>query len=145
RRALRPLRGAVLHARRRRPERERLHLRGEGGTAGGLTPGPPQGRPPQLVNCSASIRSSRLCSGSNSRVTVRSRDSRIVTSTTSRTSCESAAALTGRLYGSTTWKRISVSALSTAPRQRRGRNAAIGVSATTFEPSGRIGPCAEKL
>src|SRR5690606_282018 len=49
------------------------------------------------VNCSASIRSSRLCSGSNSNVTVRSCDSRIMTSTTSRTSCESAVALTGRL------------------------------------------------
>ena len=34
---------------------------------------------------------------------------------------------------------------STAPRQRRGRNGAIGVSAITFAPNGRIGPLAEKL
>src|SRR3546814_9159860 len=71
----------------------------------------------QLVNCSASIRSSRLCSGSNSSVTVRSRDSRIMTSTTSRTSCESAVALTGRLYGSSTWKRISRSEEHTSELQ----------------------------
>src|SRR5690606_21767344 len=97
------------------------------------------------TNCSARLRSSRLCSGSNSSVTVRSRDSRITTSTTSRVSCESAVTLTGRLYGSSTSKRTSVSALRMAPRQRRGRNAAIGVSAIVCEPSGRIGPCAEKL
>ena len=36
------------------------------------------------------------------------------------------------------WRRM-------APRQRRGRNGAIGVSATTPAPSGKIGPCAEKL
>ena len=31
------------------------------------------------------------------------------------------------------------------PRQRRGRKGLIGVSAISAEPSGRIGPCAEKL
>lgn len=51
----------------------------------------------QTTNCSLRIRSSRLCSGSNSRVTVCVRDSWMVTSTTSRTSCESAVTLTGRL------------------------------------------------
>lgn len=51
----------------------------------------------QISNCSLSIRSSRLCSGSNSRLTVLSRDSKIATSTISRTSYESAVALTGRL------------------------------------------------
>jgi hypothetical protein len=39
----------------------------------------------------------------------------------------------------------SVSAFRIAPRQRRGRKAAIGVSAITADPNGRIGPCAEKL
>src|SRR5690606_5312039 len=97
------------------------------------------------TNCSLRIRSSRLCSGSNNSVTVRSRDSRITTSTTSRVSWESAVTLTGRLYGSSTSNRTSVSALRIAPRQRRGRNAAIGVSAMVCDPSGRIGPCAEKL
>ena len=32
---------------------------------------------------------------------------------------------------------------NSAPRHRRGRNAAIGVSASTPAPIGRIGPCAE--
>ena len=32
-----------------------------------------------------------------------------------------------------------------APRQRRGRKALIGVSAIIAEPSGRIGPWAERL
>ena len=31
---------------------------------------------------------------------------------------------------------------SSAPRQRRGRNAATAVSASTSDPIGRIGPCA---
>ena len=52
---------------------------------------------PHTTNCSLRIRSSRLCSGSNNSVTVRSVDSRITTSTTSRVSCESAVTLTGRL------------------------------------------------
>ena len=34
---------------------------------------------------------------------------------------------------------------SSAPRQRRGRNALIGVSARTSAPSGMIGPCADKI
>ena len=34
---------------------------------------------------------------------------------------------------------------SSAPRQRRGRKALIGVSASTPAPSGMIGPCAERL
>src|SRR5882724_982083 len=99
----------------------------------------------QLANCSLSIRSSRLCSGSNSKVTVFSRDSRIVTSTTSRTSFESAVALTGRLYGSSISNFTSVPARKIAPRQRRGRNGLIGVIASTSAPSGRIGPCADRL
>ena len=53
--------------------------------------------PVREVNCSARMRSSRLCSGSSNRVTLRSRCSRTSTSVTSRTSCESAIALTGRL------------------------------------------------
>ena len=63
--------------------------------------------------------------------------------TGSRTSAESATAETGRFSGSSTSKVTRAAFGSSAPRQRRGRNAAIGVSARMPAPIGRIGPCAE--
>src|SRR6185312_8028018 len=97
------------------------------------------------ANCSSRMRCSRLCSGSNSRRTPRPSAWRTTTSRTSRTSWKSAVALTGRLPGSrmrsVTWVRCG----RIAPRQRRGRNGLIGVSASTFASSGRIGPCADRL
>ena len=72
-------------------------------------------------------------------------DWRMVTVRTSRTSWKSAVALTGRLPGSSTRRITSVRCGRIAPRQRRGRNGLIGVSASTLASSGRIGPCAERL
>ena len=68
---------------------------------------------------------------------------RDLTETTSRTARLSASAITGRLAASITSRRTTAALGSSAPRQRRGRNAAIAVSASTSEPMGRIGPCAE--
>ena len=52
---------------------------------------------------------------------------------------------TGRLSGSSTRKRTAVSSGRIAPDQRRGRNGLIGVSASIFAASGRIGPWAQRL
>ena len=68
---------------------------------------------------------------------------RIVTANTSRTDRLSASAITGRLSGSSTSKRTTAVLGNSAPRQRRGRNAATAVNASTSDPIGRIGPCAE--
>lgn len=46
---------------------------------------------------------------------------------------------------SSTSKHTRALAGNTAPRQRRGRNGLIGVSASASVPSGRIGPRTEKL
>ena len=40
---------------------------------------------------------------------------------------------------------VDVDLLDRPPRQRRGRKALIGVSARSPAPSGRIGPCADRL
>ena len=51
--------------------------------------------------------------------------------------------MTGRLSGSTTSNTTSADFGNSAPRQRRGRNAATAVTANTSDPIGRIGPWAE--
>ena len=81
------------------------------------------------------MRSSSACSGSNSRVSTslavdaRPRPWRRRAPRPGRPPRE-----TGRFSGSSTRKEILRSSGSTAPRQRRGRNGLIGVSATSFEP-----------
>ncbi len=57
----------------------------------------------------------------------------------------SATALTGRLSASSTSIVTLAWSGSSAPRQRRGRKAEIGVSASSGASSGRIGPLAERL
>ena len=52
---------------------------------------------------------------------------------------------TGRLSGSSTSTEICAALGSRAPRQRRGRNGLIGVSANSGASIGRMGPCAERL
>ena len=69
----------------------------------------------------------------------------ILTFLTFLTSIVSATALTGLFFGLQTSNLISTSCDSNAPRQRRGRNALIGVSARIFAFIGIIGPCAERL
>ena len=56
-----------------------------------------------------------------------------------------ATALTGRFAASRTLKRMLVDSGTSAPRQRRGRNGLIGVSARISDSSGRIGPLALRL
>jgi len=53
-----------------------------------------------------------------------------------------ASAITGRFVLSITSNRTTAFFGKSAPRQRRGRKAAIAVSASTSEPIGKIGPCA---
>ena len=108
--------------------------------AGPSALGPGHGR-----NCSRRMRSSRLCSGSNSSESVMSAACRIVTAATSRTSVESATALTGRFAGSRISKVTVALSGSRAPRQRRGRKALIGVRASNRAPIGMIGPCAGQI
>ena len=86
------------------------------------------------------MRSSRLWPGSN--IMKRSMPVACSTSTqvTERVSVWSATALTGRLSASSTSKRIFALLGSSAPRQRRGRNGLIGVSASSGALIGRIGP-----
>ncbi len=50
-----------------------------------------------------------------------------------------------RLAASSTRSEMRALSGRIAPRQRRGRNGLIGVSASMFDPSGRMGPCADKL
>src|SRR5690606_18175379 len=57
----------------------------------------------------------------------------------------SAVALTGRSTDFKTSSRTTESAGTSAPGQRRGRNAEIGVIGRTFAFSGKIGPPAEEL
>jgi peptide/nickel transport system ATP-binding protein len=99
----------------------------------------------QGANCSFSTRSSRLWSGSTRSVKRMSGASATSTWTTSRTSVLSAVALTGRLSGSRTSKLTFASLNSRAPRQRRGRNGLIGVSASRPARRGMIGPWADRL
>ena len=70
---------------------------------------------------------------------------RISTSLTERTSAWSATAATGRFSGSSTSMVTRALSGSSAPRQRRGRNGLIGVSANSGALIGMIGPCAERL
>ena len=56
-----------------------------------------------------------------------------------------ATALTGRLSDSNTSIEICTLLGSSAPRQRRGRNGLIGVTARSGALIGRIGPCADRL
>jgi hypothetical protein len=67
------------------------------------------------------------------------------TDTTSRTSITSATALIGRFSGRMVSNMMRAECGSRAPRQRRGRNALIGVSARMSAPSGMIGPWADRL
>ena len=67
------------------------------------------------------------------------------TRVTDRVSAWSATALTGRLSGSSTSKRILAPLGSSAPRQRLGRNGLIGVSVSNGALMGRMGPWAERL
>jgi autotransporter passenger strand-loop-strand repeat protein len=97
------------------------------------------------VNCSATMRSDRPWSGSNKTVTLTDLSSRTATDNTSRTSVKSATAAVGRFSLSSTSNKTSAVLGSNAPRQRRGRNAEIGVSGSRFADSGTIGPCADKL
>ena len=69
----------------------------------------------------------------------------VSTRITLRISTWSATALTGRLSCSSTSTLIFALWDSSAPRQRRGRNGLIGVSASSCALIGRIGPCAERL
>ena len=70
---------------------------------------------------------------------------RISTSRTERTSAWSATAATGRRSGSITRMVTRALSGSSAPRQRRGRNGLIGVTASSEALIGMIGPCAERL
>src|SRR6266702_1921513 len=91
------------------------------------------------------MRSSRLWPGSNSiRIEMVLSES-TSTRQTSRASSWSATAATGRLSLSSTSMTTKAVFGSRAPRQRRGRNAQIGVSASSAALIGRIGPCAERL
>ena len=95
------------------------------------------------TNCSRISRSSSPWPGSNSSRWRIDCSERISTHRTESTPRESASAMTGRLSDSRMSKRSVADFGRMAPRQRRGRNAAIAVSASTSEPSGRIGPFAE--
>ena len=52
---------------------------------------------------------------------------------------------TGRFAASRTSMETTARSGSSAPRQRRGRNGLIGVSASSAAPIGMIGPWAERL
>src|SRR5262245_45083962 len=97
------------------------------------------------VNCSAMIRSDRARSGSNSTVMLTERSSPTSTDSTSRTSVKSATAAVGRLSASSTSNNTWAELGSSAPRQRRGRNAEIGVSGNRLADNGTIGTCADRL
>src|SRR4051794_41332773 len=86
------------------------------------------------------MRSSRLCSGSNSRRQERSRSSQTSTRAMSRASVKSATALTGRFPGLRTWMSKQEREGRRAPRQRRGREGVVGGSARRLAPGGGIGP-----
>ena len=93
-------------------------------------------------NCSLTRRSSRPCPGSKRIRWATFGSDLTFTDTTSGTEMPPASAITGRFLASRTSNLSRADSGSTAPRQRRGRKAAIGVSASTFAPIGRIGPCA---
>ena len=82
------------------------------------------------------MRSSRSCSGSNKSVRRVSIASVTVTWATLGISTESAAAATGRFFESRMVNSTREVRDSSAPRQRRGRKALIGVSARSPAPSG---------
>ena len=73
------------------------------------------------------------------------RSSEIFTLTTFLISLKSAVALTRRSLGFCTSKIMIALDGSSAPRQRLGLNALIGVSASRSLPSGMIGPAADRL
>ena len=52
---------------------------------------------------------------------------------------------TGRFSGSNTSNKTSAVLGSSAPRQRLGRKALMGVSGNRLAESGTIGPCADRL
>jgi hypothetical protein len=73
------------------------------------------------------------------------RSTQTSTVATSRTSSWSATAETGRFTGSSTRKETLRSSGISAPRQRRGRNGLIGVSATRLEPERQDRPLRGKI
>ena len=86
------------------------------------------------TNCSLMMRSSRLCSGSNRMVGATVPLTATLTRTASRTSAKSAPARTRRCSGSITSKVTTARCGRSAPRQRRGRKALIGVIARSSAP-----------
>ena len=91
------------------------------------------------------IRSSREWSASKSSSTVVEVSSRMLTETTWNSSWKSAVAASGRLSASRFYTTISAVCGTRAPFHRRGRNGLTGVTASRLEPSGMIGPWAERL
>jgi len=89
--------------------------------------------------------SPRPWSGSKSSVSDVSISCSTATRVISRYSMLSAVALTGRFSGFKTSKTTLASAFTSAPLQRRGRKALIGVSAKISDVSGSTGPWADKL